>query len=71
METFTCFLFFSTFLMMSNCGYAEVPNTISFQVILQDSQGNNLSGTHTLTVKLFNVETVVKVSWLIITKRND
>jgi hypothetical protein len=36
--------------------YSQVPQTISWQGILQDGSGNNLNGQHNITLRLFDVE---------------
>jgi|GEM_PF-1490825 len=43
--------------------YSQAPNTISWQGILQDSEGNNLTGNHNLTVKLYEVATGSTAVW--------
>ncbi|HPI18984.1 MAG TPA: hypothetical protein PKY56_01305 [Candidatus Kapabacteria bacterium] len=43
--------------------YSQIPNTISWQGILQDSEGNNLTGNHNLTVKLYEIATGGTALW--------
>ena len=63
MKTISKISIVTTLFLMSIVAYAVVPQTISWQGILQDSQGKNLNGTYSLTVKLFNVETVGTALW--------
>lgn len=37
--------------------YSQIPQTISWQGILQDSEGNNLNGNFNITLKLYDVAT--------------
>ena len=50
-------LFSTTYLL------AQIPQTISWQGILQDSDAENLSGTYSLTVKLFDVSSGGSALW--------
>ena len=42
---------------------AQVPNNFSWQGILQDSEGINLSGDYDITIKIFNSETGGETIW--------
>lgn len=43
--------------------YSQVPQTISWQGIIQDSDGNNLTGNHNLTIQLYDVPTGGTALW--------
>ncbi|MBS3999186.1 MAG: tail fiber domain-containing protein [Desulfobulbaceae bacterium] len=43
--------------------YSQIPQTISWQGILQDADSKNLSGTYSLTVKLYDVATGGTAIW--------
>ena len=43
--------------------YSQIPQTISWQGILQDADAKNLSGTYSLTVKLFDVASGGAALW--------
>ncbi len=50
--------------ILINCTiYAQIPNTISWQGILQDANGNNLNGTYNLTVKLYDAASNGSALW--------
>ncbi|MBX3043344.1 MAG: tail fiber domain-containing protein [Candidatus Kapabacteria bacterium] len=43
--------------------YSQIPQTISWQGILQDADAKNLSGTYSLTVKLYDVSSGGSALW--------
>jgi len=50
--------------ILINCAaFAQVPQIVSWQGIIQDAQGNNLNGQHTVTCKLFDVATGGNALW--------
>jgi hypothetical protein len=42
---------------------AQIPSNISWQGLLQDSDGNNLDGTYDITVKIYDVQTGGEALW--------
>ncbi|HPI18986.1 MAG TPA: hypothetical protein PKY56_01315 [Candidatus Kapabacteria bacterium] len=61
MKTFTYFV--ALFFIAISISFSQAPNTISWQGILQDSEGNNLTGNHNLTLKLYEVATGGTAAW--------
>jgi carbonic anhydrase/acetyltransferase-like protein (isoleucine patch superfamily) len=57
------FFFVLVYLFSVNLIFSEVSGNISWQGILQDSQGNPVAGTYNLTLKLFNTETNGTALW--------
>ncbi|HPO62857.1 MAG TPA: hypothetical protein PK762_07215 [Candidatus Kapabacteria bacterium] len=47
-----CIAFFTIFLFL-NISYSQIPQTVSWQGVIEDNEGNNLSGSHNITVKLY------------------
>ncbi|MCO5252177.1 MAG: tail fiber domain-containing protein [Candidatus Kapabacteria bacterium] len=56
-------LIFTFFLIFCGSLYSQIPQTISWQGILQDADSKNLSGTYSLTVKLYDVATGGTAIW--------
>jgi len=61
MKTFTYFV--ALFFIAISISFSQIPNTISWQGILQDEDGNNLTGNHNLTVKLYEAVTGDTALW--------
>ena len=55
--------FFAVILLCIISAYSQIPQTISWQGILQDVDAKNLSGTYSLTVKLFDVASGGTALW--------
>ena len=50
-------LIFLAFFISNIFAYSQIPQTISWQGILQDNQGTLLDGSYNFTVKIFDLET--------------
>jgi hypothetical protein len=55
--------YFAVILLSIISAYSQIPQTISWQGILQDADAKNLSGTYSLTVKLFDVASGGAALW--------
>ena len=51
------------FLLLSSFLFSEVPKIISFQGKLYDSTGDPLTGTQSITFKIYNVESGGSALW--------
>jgi len=57
------FFWLIVFLWVANLATAQIPQTISWQGILQDSEGELLDGNYDLTVKIYDVATGGTALW--------
>ncbi len=57
------FIILFAFFLFINLSYSQIPQTISWQGIIEDNEGNNLTGNHNITVKLFEVATGGNQIW--------
>ncbi|MCW5883775.1 MAG: tail fiber domain-containing protein [Candidatus Kapabacteria bacterium] len=63
MRNLILFFILSTIILQVNHLTAQVPNTLSWQGILQESNGDNLDGQYNITMRLFDVSSGGTAQW--------
>jgi hypothetical protein len=56
-------LLLALLIIANNFLFAQSPNTISWQGIVTDNEGNTLNGTYDVTVKLYDAESEGTALW--------